>query len=301
VSYKFSDSPQADRDKAKVHLLPVPLEATVSYEGGTKQGPDAILRASFQLENYDREFDCEPGPQYGIHTLPAMDLPSQLEEAHQQITERVGQAYSPDKLLGVLGGEHSLTGAVVKGLLPMIEGPLTVVQLDAHCDLRDSYEGTKLSHASVSRRLLELDGVEQLLQFGIRSLCTEEAEVLKTDHRVRVWHPEDLRSDEHLDDLKVAVRGRQVYLTIDVDAFDPAWVPSTGTPEPDGLSFVQAEKIVRVVAEHSRLLAFDCVELAPREGFHAADFFVAKFLYRLMNLCLAKPAEHPIVPQMDAF
>jgi N1-aminopropylagmatine ureohydrolase len=287
VITQFSDSPQRDPCKARVHLLPVPLEQSVSYGGGTAKGPGAILEASYQLENYDREFDKEPGPEYGIYTYPFLDLPKGRHL--EAIADRVEEIYHPDRLLGVLGGEHSLTEPVVEGLLRKIDGPLTVVQLDAHCDLRDSYEENSHSHACVSRRLLEQDRVEQVLQFGIRSLCLEEAKVLQEEPRVSAWYTEQVQANEHLEPLARLIRGKTVYLTVDVDCFDPALVPSTGTPEPNGLTYLQAEEIVRIITKESRLIAFDCVELAPISGFHASDFLVAKFLYRLMNLRLASP------------
>lgn len=282
--YGFSDEPRDDPDQALVHLLPVPLELTVSYGGGTARGPEAILEASYQLENYDREFECEPGPDYGIYTWPALQLGTDEHACFRQITQKVKEIYQPERLLGVLGGEHSLTAPVVNALLECRQSPLTVVQIDAHCDLRQEYEGNPLSHACVSRRLLDFKGVEQVLQLGIRSLCTEEADVLKTDGRVRAWFAEDVSADNYQQEFCERLKGKDVYLTLDVDGFDPSIMPSTGTPEPAGLSFQQALKIVRLVTEHANLVAFDCVELAPIAGFHAPDFMVAKFLYRLMNL-----------------
>jgi agmatinase len=284
---QFSDSPQRDPCKARVHLLPVPLEQSVSYGSGTAKGPAAILEASFQLENYDREFDTEPGPNYGIYTYPILDLPE--DRALKTIADRVEEVYDPERLLGILGGEHSLTEPAVEGLLRKLDGDLTIVQLDAHCDLRDSYEDDPHSHACVSRRLLEHDRVEQILQLGVRSLCLEEARFLQNERRVSAWYTEQVQAREHLEPLAQAIRGKTVYLTLDVDCFDPALVPATGTPEPNGLSFLQAEEIVRVVVRESRLVAFDCVELAPIEGLHAPDFMVAKFLYRLMSLRLTNP------------
>lgn len=282
----FLEAPQPDPALAAVHLLPVPFEATVSYGSGTAKGPRAILEASFQLELYDREFDCEPGVLYGVHTYNEMVLPAAPQLAIDTISRRVSEVYSPHALLGVLGGEHSITYGVVKGLLEVRDRPLTVVQLDAHCDLRDSYEGSPYSHASVSRRMLSLPQVEQILQLGIRSLCTEEAEVAKSDSRVRVWFTEDVHADRFEQELRERVRGKDIYLTVDVDGFDPTLIPSTGTPEPWGLTYAQGERIFRILAEEANLVAFDCVELAPVEGHHASDFVAAKLVYRLMNLFL---------------
>jgi N1-aminopropylagmatine ureohydrolase len=287
---QFSDAPQLEAEKAWVHLLPVPLEATVSYGGGTSRGPAAILEASYQLENYDRELGYEPGPEFGIFTHPEMTLSSDQASAIEQIERRIGELYQPTRLLGVLGGEHSLTGPVVRGLLSRQPGPITIVQLDAHCDLRDQYEGSPLSHACVARRLLELQAVEQVIQLGIRSLCSEEAEVIRAEPRVTTFFAEDVHSGSYSEAFLQKIAGRQTYLTIDVDGFDSSLVPSTGTPEPNGLTFQQVETIVATVVGHSDLLAFDCVELAPISGFHAADYVVAKLLYRLMSLAYSKRA-----------
>jgi agmatinase len=262
------------------------MEATVSYGGGTARGPRAILEASFQLELYDREFDCEPGVLYGVHTLDQMVLDADPAQAMEAITRRVEEVYSPHALLGVLGGEHSLTYGVVAGLLARIEGPLTVVQIDAHADLRDTYEGSPYSHACVCRRLLELDRVEKLLQIGIRSICTEEAEVIRSEPRLRTWFTEEVFEGDFEDQLRRQVRGKNLYLTVDVDGFDPSLIPATGTPEPDGLSFRQGERIFKILAQEARLVAFDCVELAPIAGHHSSDFVVAKLVYRLMNTFL---------------
>ena len=286
---QFSDTPQKDPEKARVHLLPVPLEQSVSYGGGTARGPAAILEASYQLENYDREFDSEPGLEFGIFTHPSMELPADQDLALERIADKVAEIYRPDRFLGILGGEHSLTEGVVQGLLRVVPDQLTIVQIDAHCDLRDQYEDNPRSHACVARRLLDLDRVEQILQFGIRSLCMEEAEILKTEPRVSAWYTEHVQTGDHLQPLAEKIRGKTVFLTLDVDAFDPALIPSTGTPEPDGLSYRQVEEIVRLVIKESQLLAFDCVELAPIEGLHGPDFLVAKLLYKLMCLRLTSP------------
>lgn len=289
MNHQFSDTPQLDPEQARVHLLPVPLEQSVSYGSGTARGPAAILEASYQLENYDREFDCEPSLDFGIFTHPSMELPTDQNRALEIIADKVAEIYRPDRFVGILGGEHSLTEGVVQGLLRAVPDNLTVVQIDAHCDLRNQYEDNPRSHACVARRMLEMDRVEQILQFGIRSLCAEEAQVLKTEPRVSAWYTEHVQAGQHLEPLAEKIRGKTVFLTLDVDGFDPALVPSTGTPEPDGLTYRQVEEILRVVIKESRLLAFDCVELAPIEGLHGPDFLIAKLLYKLMCLRLTNP------------
>ncbi len=282
----FLEAPQDDPAQAAVHILPVPFEATVSYGSGTSGGPHAILEASFQLELYDREFDCEPGIVYGVYTHPALSLPSRPEEAMPVLSETVADLYRPGHLLAALGGEHSITAPIVAGVLQQVEGPITVVQIDAHSDLRDSYEKSRYSHASVSRRLIEMERVERVIQLGIRSLCSEEAEVIRSEPKVRTWFTEDVQAGRHLPEFQELVRGKTVYLTIDVDGFDPSLIPATGTPEPDGLSFRQGEEIVRILGREANVVAFDCVELAPIPGLHASDFVVAKLVYRTMSLLL---------------
>lgn len=278
-----------DPSSARVVLLPVPLEATVSYGTGTAAGPAAILEASQQVELYDREFDCEAALHYGVHTLEAVSVEEPMEQVLQSISRRVTEIARSGRLLGVLGGEHSLTQAVVAGLAGARPDPVTVVVLDAHADLRDSYEGTRYSHACVARRLLELPSVEQVLQLGVRSVCPEEMEVIRScGDRVRVWFSEDVHRGGWQQELGRRIQGRSVYLSLDVDGFDPSLVPATGTPEPDGLSWRQGQEILRIVTGQAELAGFDCVELAPVRGLHAADFTVAKLLYRLLNLNFAE-------------
>jgi agmatinase len=271
-------------ERAAVLVLPIPFEATVSYGGGTQAGPAAIIEASQQVELYDREFDREPGLEYGVHTLPALDLADDPAAAVEEITAAVAAAAGSGKLLVGLGGEHTISAGFGCGLLQALGGPLTVVQIDAHSDLRDSYEGTPYSHACVARRLLEMDGVEQVLQLGIRSVCTEEVQFVRQNpQRARAWYAEQVHEGLWLAEFVQRVRGRRVYLTIDVDGLDPAIVPATGTPEPDGLTWTETLFILRTLAANATVVGIDCVELAPREGQHAADFAVAKLLYKAIS------------------
>lgn len=276
---------------ARVHLLPIPFEATVSYGGGTAGGPAAIISASQQVELYDREFDDEPVNGWGVHTLPALELPADPQAAVEAIAAAVAQAAGRAQLLVALGGEHTISSGVARGLLQAVGGPLSVVQIDAHSDLRNEYEGTPWSHACVARRLLETDGIEQLLQFGIRSVCREEVEVARAEEtRVRVWYAEEVHAAAWRREVVDRVRGRRVFLTIDVDGLDPAIVPATGTPEPDGLTWNEALDLVRVISENATIAGIDCVELAPAAGQHAADFAVAKLLYKVITYAMRSQA-----------
>jgi agmatinase len=276
--------PHSDLETARVVVLPIPFEATVSYGQGTAAGPAAIIAASQQVELYDREFDREPALDYGIHTLPALELPADPATAIDQITEAVAATARSGKLVVGLGGEHTISVGFGRGLLAAFEHPLTVVQIDAHSDLRDEYEGTPYSHACIARRLLEEERIEQVLQLGIRSVCSEEVAFARAHpDRVRIWYAEDVHDGDWQGELIARLSGRQVYLTIDVDGLDPAIVPATGTPEPDGLTWRETLAIIRTVVTAGQLCALDCVELAPHPGQHAADFAVAKLIYKTIT------------------
>jgi agmatinase len=274
----------ADAERAAVFVLPIPLEVTVSWGGGTARGPAAIIDASTQVELYDREFDSEPALLYGVHTLAPVTLPADPPTAVDAIESAVAAAAGAGKLLVGLGGEHTVSVGFGRGLLRALEGPLTVVQIDAHCDLRDEYEGSPYSHACVARRLLESSGIEQVLQLGIRSLDVEEVTFARANSdRLRIWFAEEVHAGAWQEELQGRLRGKRVYLTIDVDGLDPAVVPATGTPEPDGLSWSEALEIVRAVTTVAPVVGLDCVELAPHAGQHAADFAVAKLLYKTIS------------------
>ena len=281
------EDPHGTFEAARVLILPVPMEATVSWGGGTAGGPRAIIAASRQVELYDREHDREPALDYGIHTLPALTLAGDPAEAVAQIAAAVAEAAAGGKLVVALGGEHTISAGVNHGLIEALGGPMTVVQLDAHSDLRDAYEGTPFSHACVARRILEDPRVEQVLQLGVRSVDVEEVAYARASgERVRVWYAEDVHDGSWRGELAARVRGRRVHLTIDVDGLDPSIVPATGTPEPGGLSWSEALDIIATTATAGAIAGIDCVELAPQPGCHHADFAVAKLLYKTITYAM---------------
>ena len=282
------EAPYSTFDAARVLVLPVALEATVSYGGGTAAGPAAIIAASQQVELYDREHDRECALQYGVHTLPAVNLAGLPPAAAvDRIAGAVAEAAGSGKLVVALGGEHTISAGVSRGLLDALGGPLTVVQLDAHSDLRDTYDGTPFSHACVARRMLEDERVEQVLQLGVRSVDAEEVAFAGSEaERVRVWYAEEVHDGRWLQEFVERVRGRRVHLTIDVDGLDPAIVPATGTPEPDGLTWREALTIIRTTSIAGSIAGIDCVELAPQPGLHHADFAVAKLLYKTITYAM---------------
>jgi agmatinase len=282
-------APQSDFATARVLVLPLPFEATVSYGGGTAAGPAAIISASQQVELYDREFDREPAMEYGVHTLAALELPDDPAAAVDQIAAAVADAVGSGKLVVGLGGEHTVSVGFGRGLLAATQGQITVVQIDAHSDLRDEYEDSPYSHACIARRLLEAERVEAVLQLGIRSVSSEEVVFARANpERVRIWYAEEVHAGDWQGELIARLTGKQVYLTIDVDGLDPAIVPATGTPEPDGLTWTETLAILRTVAEAAQIIGLDCVELAPHPGQHAADFAVAKLLYKTMTYAIER-------------
>jgi len=276
-------------ETSQVVILPVPYELTTSYGQGTRQGPRALLHASHQVELYDRELDAECALDWGVHTLPFLAPNYQSPEtAHAEIAAAVAEYAGSGKLLCVLGGEHSISGSVARGLHE-VHGDFVTVQLDAHADLRDTYEGTPFSHASAMRRVID-NGGGPVLQLGIRSLSVDEAAFIKSEPAsVTTFFAEQVHAGEHRSTLATFVRGKQVFLTIDIDCLDAALMPATGTPEPDGLSWPEVLDIVRTVAaESERVIAFDVMELAPIPGTQAPDYLAAKLTYKVMSVIMAQ-------------
>lgn len=278
------DDDASQRETSAAWVLPIPFEMTTSYTGGTRLGPSAIIDASNQVELYDADLGTEAAFEYGVHTLPTLH-PSlaSAEAAIQSITEAVtGLALTPDRVLVTLGGEHSITPGVVRALAPA-HPDLVVVQIDAHSDLRDEYDDTTYSHACAARRWLPYAPV---IQFGIRSMCVEEVEFARTSDRVTIYSAAQMYRDRersYLDALRKTISGREVYLTIDVDGLDPSVIPATGTPEPGGIGWYDCLDLIRTVAENSRVVAFDCVELSPTPGSQASNFATAKLVYKTLN------------------
>jgi len=280
LSEKFSNY-----NNSEVLILPVPYEATVTYGKGTAAGPAAILAASQQVEFYDREFKCEPAMDFGIHTLPAVTIQVDPKKTIKSISDEVSKHLKSKKLFVGIGGEHSITFGIVKGIDKVFNQPITIVQIDGHCDLRNKYAGSIYNHACVSRRLLEIENVEKVLQLGVRSISKEEAKFIEENpQKVRTWFSENVHSNNWQENFKNEISGKNVYLTIDVDGLDPGIISATGTPEPDGLSWKETLEIIRLSSENSNVIGFDCVELAPIPEQHASDFAAAKLIYKTISL-----------------
>ena len=276
----LEDESKVTFDEARVAILPVPLEATVSYGQGTGDGPAAILRASAQLELYDEQLDAVPA-RCGIWTDPMLELPAEDGEATiDTIAGRFGQLMDAGKWVVMLGGEHSITPGGVRAAASRIDG-LQVVQLDAHADLRDRYEGDRFSHACAMARCLESAPVHAI---GVRSYSSEERERINAGIAgYRLTHAWEMQNEDWIEIAMEELRGRPVYLTVDVDYFDPSLVPSTGTPEPGGGQWWPTLKFLDLLFRSTRVVACDVVELAPLPGLHHADFTVARLVHKLIG------------------
>jgi agmatinase len=274
---------RASLEQAKVAILPVPFEGTVSYGAGASRGPAAILHASTQLELYDEQSALAPH-RYGIWTdrlLDVTDAPD-AESVANAVANRVGQLMDADKWVVTLGGEHSITPGAVRSAAARKEG-LRVIQLDAHADLRDSYEGDAWSHACAMRRCLEIAPVHAI---GVRSYSEGEADRIRSGvPGYRVAHAWEMGDERRIEQALEGVGPETpVYLTIDLDYFDPAIMPSTGTPEPGGGQWWPTLRLLTDLFHRAPVVACDVVELAPIPGLHHPEFTAARLVYKLIGL-----------------
>jgi len=273
-----------DPASARAVVIPFGLEASVSYGAGTAAGPAAILAASHQLELYDEELGCEPYRSWGVAALREPAVARPIAAALTQLQAIVQTVVVAGKFPLVLGGEHSLTAAAVATLAARHKD-LVVVQLDAHADLRDGYQGERFSHAAAMRRVLDHPGVS-LVSIGIRSISQEEVDFYEA-HRDRIaihWAKDQARWS--LDDITAPLEGRPIYLTFDIDALDASLMPATGTPTPGGLGYWQALALLRRICERGEVVGADLVELAPIPGLHACDYTAAAIAYKLLSYAL---------------
>lgn len=265
-------------DECFFHVIPVPYEDSVSYGAGTARGPDAILRASEQLELFDGT-GC-PGEK-GIFTWPPVDCSGTAEDVMARVELGVAMTLEYGGTPVVLGGEHSLSYGALKALKEK-HGTFGIVQFDAHADLRDVYEGSKWSHAAVMRRAVADLGLP-LVQLGNRSYCREEKEARRA-YNVTAWDASYLCRRGIPSDLMPAGFPGKVYISFDVDGLDPSIIPETGTPVPGGLGWYLALDLAARAVKGRKFLGFDVVELAPRPDRHASDFAAASLVYALMGL-----------------
>lgn len=277
---------QEDFEKAKVVVIPVPYDATTSYGSGTRFGPQAIIEASTQVELYDIERGRDTCEYLTVHTIDelAVDKGSP-EKTVKNVEKAVSLVVKAGKKPVVLGGEHSITAGAVAGLG---EKDFSVLQIDAHADLRDSYEGTKYSHACAMRRVREITG--STVQVGVRSMCEEEARYIEKE-KPAIFFADDLIRNRRNDGLAAADLSsivsqlkERAYVTVDIDGFDPSIVPGTGTPEPNGLLWNDVISLMRKVGQEKEVVGFDIVEVMPAPPLRTSEFIAAKLTYKMMGL-----------------
>ncbi len=277
----FIDSELTIRDEkeSRFHIIPVPMETSVSYGGGTAQGPRAILEASQQLEAWDgRSVPLE----LGIHTTPPVDCKGAVKETLGRIEHAVDRTLSLGALPVILGGEHTVTLGALRALKKANSAPFGIVQIDAHADLRDSYEGSPLSHACVMRRATQDLGIP-LVQVGVRALCHEEEKYRQT-RNINFFDARELHLLGIPDHLFPPGFPDHIYITLDVDGLDPSVIRATGTPVPGGLGWHDTLTLLEKSISGKKVVGFDVVELAPMPGDHASDFAAAQLVYSIMGI-----------------
>ena len=265
-------------------ILPVPYEETATYGKGTQYGPAAIIAASQEVELFDEELGFEPY-RVGIHTAATLQVTSAGTATQNRIVyERVREFVQQGKIVGMLGGEHSLSYGAVQACLERYPD-LTVLQLDAHADLRDGYLGEPFSHAAVMRRIREL--TKKTVGVGIRNYSSEENDYIKAEN-VSIYSAYFAHQNPHWVDEVAGKLTGDIYLTFDLDVFDPSLMPATGTPEPGGLMWYPILELLRKVIGKCNLVGFDVVELSPIEGNHASDFVAAKLVHKIIGYDCSK-------------
>jgi len=272
-------------DFSKFVIVSAPFEKTVSYGHGTAAGPQAIIEASQYVEFYDDYLNYEAAFEDGIITLEPLEFSEidTFEESFEKISNIVKEVLNDNKIPVVLGGEHSISSAVYKPFHQKYEN-ISVLHFDAHSDLRDEYSGTKFSHACVMKRIFEMNS--DITQIGIRAQCREEAELIKK-HNIKTYYMQKIRNniygtnwvEEIVDNLK-----ENVFLSFDVDAFDPSVISATGTPEPGGLFWDETLSILEKVIKNKNIVGFDVVELAPVQENTISDFNTAKLIYKIISM-----------------
>lgn len=273
----FGDLPEeySTLEKAEIVILPVPYDRTSTWIKGSDKGPAAIIEASGNMELYDIETDSEVY-RMGIYTAEPVNGQMFPEDMVASVREKVGHYIRKNKYVVVIGGEHSVS---IGSVMAHIEKDthISVLQLDAHSDLRDEYEGSRYNHACVMARISELCPI---VQVGIRSMDFSEKAALDTS---RIFFAEDVRRDKSWIEKVISKLSEKVYITIDLDVFDPSIMPSTGTPEPGGLLWYDLLELLKSVFNGKRVVGFDVVELCPNEKNKAPDFLAAKLIYKLLS------------------
>ena len=267
--------------KEKVIVVPFGLEKTVSYGGGTKNGPKEIIKASHQVELYDEELNCEPYKKIGIKTLKPFKIDKNIKKALNKIS-KINEEILNKKIFPItFGGEHSITPGCIAPFTKKYK-KLCLLHFDAHADLRESYNGEKFSHASAIKRCLDYKNLS-VISFGIRNISQSEITYLKKNSsRINIFWAKD-KKKWNLNLFKKLIKNKNVYLTFDVDGLDSSIMPATGTPEPGGLFWEETLNIIKIAAKNSNIVGADINELAPIKGFNSYNFLVAKLAYKILS------------------
>jgi len=276
-----SEVKQSEFDKAFFHFIPVPLEKSVSYGKGTRLGPSAILKASWALETYDGISDPSKS---GFYTHKTVNCNKSIEKIYSKVNEKISSVLNADKFPVILGGEHTVTALAVKSVKENI-GNFGIIHFDAHADLKDSYHNNSYSHACAIKRVFDLGC--PIIQFGIRSLVEEE-DLFRKKNNI-TFYDASIFFNNKKPLIKIPDNfPDKIYITIDVDVFDPSLIPATGTPEPGGLMWYQVINILKNIIEEKKVIGFDVVELAPKKNDHSSDFTCAKLIYLIIGMIARK-------------
>jgi agmatinase len=273
------DSPEADFPSARAVILPVPYDGTTTFKAGTREGPRAIIQASRELEFYDEE-TCSEAYKQGIATLDELAVTVASPREMVERVRKVGEwMLAANKLPVLLGGEHLVSLGMIQALAARYPD-FTILHFDAHSDLREEYQGSGYSNACIMRRAVE--HTSSLVQVGIRALTKAEHDFIR-DRKIPCYFAYRLRQSPELWDRIVDDLGSHVYISVDLDAFDPSIMPSVGTPEPGGLEWYEVLRLLRRVVQKSRIIGFDVMELAPSPANPAPDLMAARLVYKLLT------------------
>ena len=267
--------------KQKVVVVPFGLEKTVSYGGGTRNGPKEIIKASHQVELYDEELNCEPFKKIGIKTLKPFKIDKNIKKALNNMSKINKEILKKNFFPMTFGGEHSITPGCISPFVKKYK-KICLLHFDAHADLRESYNGEKFSHASAIKRCLDNKNVS-VISFGIRNISKSEIPFLKKNKsRINIfWAKDKIKWD--LKKFKKMIKNKTVYITFDVDGLDSSIMPATGTPEPGGLLWNETLNIIKIAAKNSNIVGADINELSPIKGFNSYNFLVAKLAYKILS------------------
>lgn len=289
----LEDEDSVNYENAKVVIIPFGLEKSVSYSGGTKDGPQAMIKASHEVELFDDELWCEPFRKIGVVTLEEPEIDQDLPTALKQLESITQQVLDDGKFPVIFGGEHSITAGSMRPFVKKYDD-LTILHFDAHADLRDGYDGEHYSHAAALRRCLDDDALHNrgehvnLISCGIRNISAGEIPFLEANRNRINIHFARNKKNWNIEEIIAPLKGKNVYVTVDVDGFDGSLMPATGTPEPGGLFWNDVVDIISEASKISNFVGADVNELAPIKEFHSCDFLAAKLAYKIISLGFRK-------------